>query len=121
MLIGIAYHVVHLTVIFLNVAGWSVARLRTWSFACQAITLSCWVGFGIAKGQWGFCPLTEYHWRHLRGQGEVGLPGNYVAYIFDRWLGLPMSDGFAAGLVLGCFAMAVAINLYLLKQTKVNS
>jgi hypothetical protein len=120
LLLSIFFHVLHVSVIALNIFGWAFPRLRRWALACQAITLICWVGFGLLKGWWGFCPLTYWHWEVLRELGAGELPSNYISYIALYWFNLPLSDDFAAGLILGCFSMAVLINLKLLSTKKVS-
>ena len=113
---SIVYHILHLIVIALNAFGWTVPRLRVPSFICQLLTLSCWMGFGIVKGWWGFCPLTYLHWQELESMGVMNLPQNYITYIVKLWFGWHMNSDFAAGLVAGCFGMAVLINITLLRK-----
>lgn len=103
-------------VIAINMLGWTLPKLRLPTLVCQMLTLACWVGFGVVKGWWGFCPLTYWHWQLLESMGAIGLPNNYITYIAKQWLGLRMSNDFSAGLVLGCFSMAVLTNILLLRK-----
>lgn len=115
MALNIAFHAIHLAVIALNMLGWMMPRLRRITLLCQAVTLACWVGFGFARGWWGYCPLTDWHWQVLRSLGKTELPTNYISYIAQEWAGLTLEHGMASGLVAGCFGMAVLVNLYLLR------
>ena len=119
LLLSMLLHVLHLAVIGLNMLGWMCARTRKLSLAIQCITIACWAGFGIAKGWWGFCPLTYWHWQVLRELGAGELPSNYISYIALYWFNIPLSHDFASGLILGCFSMAVLINVMLLRSKKV--
>ncbi len=114
--LSIFYHGLHLLVIGLNAFGWTLPRLRLPSFICQLLTLACWVGFGLFKGWWGFCPLTYLHWQELESLGVMNLPQNYITYIVKLWFGVNMNSDFAAGLVAGVFGMALMINISLLRR-----
>jgi hypothetical protein len=120
IVLNCALHVLHLAVMFLNTLGWMWPRLRLASLAMQLITVSCWVGFGLAKGWWGYCILTDWHWQVKTALGETDLPINYPAYILENWLGLAVSSDFSSGLILGTFAMAVLVNGWLVLRSKMT-
>lgn len=107
-------HVIHLAVIAGNILGWILPKARMACLILQLVTLACWVGFGLAQGWWGYCPLSGWHWEIKGALGEENLPGNYLTYLFENWLNLHLSDDFLSGLILGLFSMAVFVNLYLI-------
>lgn len=114
----IALHIIHITVIAGNVLGWMWPRARMACLVIQSVTLACWVGFGLAQGWWGYCPLSSWHWDIKLALGEENLPANYLTYIFSNWFHLHLSDDFLSGLILGLFSMAVAANLFLILSAR---
>lgn len=73
----------HLAVIGFCLTGWGWSRTRRahrWLLGGIAFS---WVGLGGWYG-WGYCPLTEWHWRVKLRLGEGGLPASFVKYAFDR-------------------------------------
>ncbi len=55
------------------------ARLHGWLVALTALS---WLGLGFYKG-FGYCILTDLHWRVKRAHGDVGLPGSFLKYAGD--------------------------------------
>lgn len=118
MLLNAALHALHLTVVGINILGWMVPRLRTLAALMQLGTLGCWVSFGLAKGWWGYCPLTDWHWQVLRAQGVANLPPNYISYVLQEWMDITLPYSMVTGIIAGCFAMAMLINGYLLMNAR---
>lgn len=115
-----AFHALHLAVIGLNLFGWTVPRLRVVTFLMQLITIGCWVGFGVVKDWWGYCPLTDWHWEVLAALGNEPAQNNYIAYILAQWAGLYLPNAMVQGLIIGSFTMAVLANSYILTQSSIG-
>jgi len=70
-----------------------------------------WFGLGIFYG-WGYCPLTDWHWKVLRELGETGLPNSYVSYLINRMLSLNFSDESANLLTVSLYFIALVCSLF---------
>jgi hypothetical protein len=108
------YHLLHMAVVAINLFGWMSRKSRVPTLILQGVTFCCWIGFGLAKGWWGYCPLTDWHWQLKSNMGEAVLPNSYITYIFSNWFMLPINDEFATGLIVGAMALSVMANVYLM-------
>lgn len=104
--------VFHTALIFFNLFGWLLKRLRKWHLGVISLTLASWFILGIWYG-WGYCPLTDWHWDILRELGETGLPRSYITYLFDRLLSISITDTAADVLVVGLAIPAFLISIWL--------
>jgi len=116
--LNLLLHALHLLVIGANCFGWLWRAARVWVLALQLATLGSWVGFGILKGWWGYCPLTDWHWDVKRVMGETGLPRDYISYVLNNWFGLYPNPELLPLLIFGCFGLALGINCWLLLRKR---
>ncbi len=80
------FHLIHLTAIVVNLTFWlSLRTLRLAQFT-QILTLSSWFGFGMVYG-FGYCFLTDWHWKLKERMGDTDLPLSYVKLVLDRTTG----------------------------------
>ena len=93
--------------------GWAWARTRRLHLFTIGATLLFWFGAGMAYG-WGYCPLTDWHWRVKRALGETGLPASWIKYHIDAVTGMDWSaalvDAAVMASALAALALAVALN-----------
>jgi len=70
-----------------------------------------WVGLGMIYG-WGYCFLTDWHWRVLERLGESNIPDSYIQYLFNRILGLQIAPDIADYLTIILYCIALIISIY---------
>ena len=103
--------VVHAALIGFNALGWAWPRARRIHLVAIGATLLSWFGLGVVYG-WGYCPLTDWHWRIKRALGETGLPASWVKYYLDRITGLDWSPAVVDFVVVGTALAALALSVY---------
>jgi len=72
--------------IFFNLFGWIWKPVRIANLVSLLLTLFSWLVLGIFYG-FGYCPLTDWHWKVLRHLGEENIPSSYIKYLADRITG----------------------------------
>lgn len=107
-----AFVVVHTALIVFNVIGWAVPSWRRANLIVLGLTGASWFGLGIFYG-WGFCPLTEWHFRVLERLGERDLPPSYIRYLIERLLGLDLPSNLVDTAVLTGYLAALAVSIVL--------
>lgn len=112
--LDILFLVFHTGLIAFNVLGWAWRRTRRLHLVTISATLLSWFGLGVIYG-WGYCPLTDWHWRIKLMLGETGLPGSWIKYYLDRITGFDWSpavvDVLVVGTALGALVLSVLLNL----------
>ncbi|MFW6226504.1 MAG: DUF2784 domain-containing protein [Bacteroidota bacterium] len=81
--------VFHFLFILFNLTGWIWTYTRKFHLVSILLTLASWFGLGIFYG-WGYCPLTDWHWKVLNQLGRYGLPNSYVSYLIERISGIAL-------------------------------
>ncbi len=89
-LLDILLTVLHIAVIVFNTFGWIWKRLRTIHLMVLGATCASWFIIGIWYG-WGYCFLTDWHWKIKLRLGEKSLPASFIKYVADRVTGLDFS------------------------------
>lgn len=115
----ILYHVLdlfflifHLILTLFNLVGWIWRKTRKLNLFTLLITGFSWSVLGIFFG-WGYCPLTDWHFRVLRHLGETALPDSYIRYLLMRLFRLDMPAQTVNTFTLLLFLLALGISLYL--------
>lgn len=110
----LSFHVLHAAVILFCVTGWAIPSARGWHLALVALIALSWFGIGLFRG-FGYCLLTDLHWRVKRALGQTDLPESYVKYALDRLLRRDLDPGSIDALTTRGFYLAalagVAVNL----------
>lgn len=101
----------HSLLILFNLFGWIHPVTRKWNLVTLLLTGASWFGLGIFYG-WGYCPLTEWHFRILARLGHQDLPASYISYMINRLLGLSVPQNTVDVCTLVFFLIALVISLY---------
>lgn len=101
--------VFHGSLVVFNVCGWAWRRTRRFHLCTIAATIASWFGLGLVRG-WGYCPLTDWHWRVKRALGETALPASWMKYYVDRITGLAWDAAVVDALVVAAAAVALGLS-----------
>lgn len=101
--------VLHGSLVVFNVLGWAWRRTRRLHLWTILATLGSWFGLGLVYG-WGYCPLTEWHWRVKRALGAAELPASWVKYYLDRLAGFAWDPAVVDALVIVSTTTALALS-----------
>jgi hypothetical protein len=102
----------HSLLIIFNLFGWIWKPIRRANLITLLLTGFSWVGLGMIYGI-GYCPLTDWHWEVLIKLGRTPQTPSYVGYLFERIIGVPVSNSFADNLTLIAFLTALGISAIL--------
>ena len=109
ILLDILFHIVHLAVIIINLTFWLSAKTRKIHLVVMLTTLFSWIAVGAFYG-WGYCFLTDWHWRLKISMGETTLPHNYLAYLANNLMGLSLDEGLIDHLTYIVFGLAILLS-----------
>jgi hypothetical protein len=62
-------HLLHIGIILFCLVGWLLPAARPWHLMLCGLIIASWFGVGAWKG-WGYCLVTDLHWRLLRRMGS---------------------------------------------------
>ena len=102
----IAFHVIHVTCIVINLTFWFSFRTLRIAQVTQVLTLISWFGFGFVYG-FGYCFLTDWHWQIKEKLGEKNLPLSYIKYVLDHVTGSNWNADLVDKVTLACLFVAV--------------
>lgn len=102
----------HLAFSLFNLFGWMFRKTRRLNLYLLLITAFSWFVLGIKYG-FGYCPLTDWHWKILRHLKVYDLPYSYVKFVIDRLFGTNLNDKYVDNVVVLLFFLALAISLFL--------
>lgn len=119
-ILDVFFLVFHSLLILFNLFGWIWKGTRRLNLITLFLTGFSWVILGIFYG-WGYCFLTDLHWRILERTGEPNLPNSYIQYLLNRILGIQLSAVAADYLTIVLFVIALILSVYfnLRKRVKV--
>ena len=109
--------VLHGSLVLFNVCGWAWRRTRRLHLCAIVATLGSWFGLGLVYG-WGYCPLTDWHWRVKRALGATDLPASWVKYYLDRMTGLAWDPTVVDALLIGSATAALALSACLVYRDR---
>lgn len=110
--LDVAFTVFHLFFIGFILLGWCFKKLRSLHYYSVLIVGVCWFLLGIYYG-FGYCPLTDYHWRIKEMRGEYGLPYSFIEYIVESSTGYDVSGVLVNYITLTLFLFILILSLYL--------
>lgn len=102
--------ILHTLLIIFNLLGWIWKPFRKANLITLLLTGLSWTLLGIFYGI-GYCPLTDWHWEVLSKLGEQPQTNTYVAYLFNRILGISFTDQFADIITLWSYLTALMLSL----------
>ena len=107
------FHIIHLLVIGYCMIGWVFEEMRMLNFWLLLTVAFSWFGLGKFFG-FGYCLLTDLHWKIKKARGEWPLPDSYIKYILDKITGFPANPGFIDKMTslvfLGLTVLSVTVN-----------
>jgi hypothetical protein len=101
----------HLFIIIFNVFGWIWKKTRRANLVLLLLTGFSWFFLGIWFG-FGYCPVTDWHWKVLHHLGKYNLPNSYIKYLLDRITGLNFNAHIIDILVVIIFLLALSVSIY---------
>lgn len=113
-----AFTLFHTVLIVFNLTGWIWKRTRKIHLFTISATLLSWTVLGLWYG-WGYCPLTDWHWKILREAGYTGLPSSYIVFLLRRFFNFTLRPATADFITV--FLAVVAFGLSVWKNTQKRS
>lgn len=83
VILDILLEIIHILLIVFNLTGWIVPGLRLFHFISLNTVFFLWFVAGYFYG-WGYCPLTDIHWKIKASLGYRDLPYSYIAYLLEK-------------------------------------
>ncbi len=110
----------HACLVLFNLFAWIWKPLRRAHLVTVSLTLLSWTVLGIWYG-FGYCPITEMHWRVLEKLGKTDVPNSYLKYLLDTATGLNwnadlVDTAAGVGIVLALGA-SIWVNFFLKKDS----
>ncbi|OQA01417.1 MAG: hypothetical protein BWY70_00395 [Bacteroidetes bacterium ADurb.Bin408] len=105
------FTIFHLAFSIFNLFGWIFRKTRRLNLYLLLITAFSWFVLGIKYG-FGYCPLTDLHWKVLHHLKVYDLPYSYVKFVIDRFFGTNLNDRVVDNVVVGLFFLALGFSLY---------
>ncbi len=105
------FTVFHTLLIIFNLTGWIWKPLRRINLITLLFTAGSWIILGLFYG-FGYCPLTDWHFRVLYELGEQGLPSSYTQYLIHRVTHLSISSSQADAITLWGLIAALIFSVY---------
>ena len=106
------FQIFHVSLILFNLLGWAGRRTRPWNLVTLLLTGASWILLAPFFG-FGYCPLTDWHYRILGQLGHYDLPVSYIAYLVESITGIRPS-AFATDVATGgCYAAALILSVVL--------
>jgi len=109
--LDLLFTLLHFIIIAFNLFGWIWKKARKAHLIVVGITLASWFILGIWKG-WGYCFLTDWHWRVKEKLGETGLPNSFIKYMADKITGQNIDPGIVDTATLCVFLVAILLSVY---------
>lgn len=110
--LDIFFTVFHTCVVLFNLFGWIWKKTRLLNLITLLLTAGSWLVLGFFYG-FGYCPLTDWHFRVLGKLGITDLPDSYLSFLFTRLTGLPIDQSLVDAVTLWGLIVALAISLFL--------
>ena len=101
----------HTILILFNLFGWLHVRTRRLNLISLLATFGSWVLPGAWMG-WGYCFLTDWHYKILRRLGEREMPSNYIAFLIQKITGWLPDNGLVNALTVGLAILAFGCSLW---------
>lgn len=108
------FYAFHTILIIFNLFGWLAPRMRKFNLISLLLTFGSWLILGLWKG-WGYCFLTDWHYKILKALGERDIPSSYIAFLVKKLSGqtpnAEMVDIFTVSLAILALSCSLWTNL----------
>ena len=111
------FYVFHTVLILFNLFGWIFPSTRRLNLITLLLTFASWGLLGIWYG-WGYCFLTDWHYRVLRRLGERDLPNSYIAFLVESWSGWMPPAGLVNTLTLGLALLVLGCSVWVNRKRR---
>ena len=101
----------HVTIILFNLLGWIWKQTRKAHLIIITLTFASWFILGIWY-DWGYCFLTDWHWRVKEKSGETELPNSFIKYMADKITGKDIDAAFVDLATLILFILIILSTMY---------
>jgi len=109
-LLNFAFHGLHISIIAFTLFGWALKETRPANLILILLTLGSWYILGIWLG-YGYCPVTDWHWKIRRRIGNIYIPDSYIKLVIDRISGKNVDPHKINRLTLGATLASGTISL----------
>ncbi len=111
--------VLHISLILFFIFGWIYRKTRKVHYLLVTVIAISWFVLGLYNG-FGYCFLTDFHWRIKKELGEGQLPVSFIKYILDKVTGKSFNDIFVDYLTLTFFIFVFIASTYLYLQDEIR-
>ncbi len=105
-ILNIILECIHIILILWILIGWSIKKIRIFHFITINIILFFWFIVGFFYG-FGYCPLTDYHWKIKSILGEKNLPYSYISYLLYKF-NIYINES-----IVDIFVLTITITIYI--------
>jgi Protein of Unknown function (DUF2784) len=111
-LLDIFFVIFHTFLIFFNLFGWIWKKTRKLNLITLSLTGASWLFLGLIVGTFGYCPLTDWHFKVLARLGKTDIPNSYIMYLAHRLIGLNFKASMVDSVTLCSFLAALATSIF---------
>ncbi len=111
--------IIHGSLILFFILGWISKKTRKVHFILVCIIAISWFVLGLFYG-FGYCFLTDIHWRVKMSLQEENLPISFIKYIFDKMTGYDFNELLIDYITLAVFICILMISILLYIKEKFN-
>lgn len=120
-IIDICLTVLHISLILFFILGWIYKRTRKVHYLLVIIITISWFVLGLFYG-FGYCFLTDIHWRVKMLLNEENLPISFIKYVLDKMTGKDFNEVWVDYITLSVFVcvLIISTSLYIRDNRKKN-
>lgn len=97
--LNISLDLFHFFIVLIILFGSLIPRLRKIHLTVALLIGFSWLIFLQSKG-FGYCILTDWHWKILTKLGKTDHPETYAQYLYERLTGLAIQKNIAQSIIL---------------------
>lgn len=110
--LDIFFTLFHTFLILFNLFGWLIKKTRILNFISLFITGFSWTFLGIFYG-FGYCPLTDWHFKILKKLGYLNLPDSYISFLIQKYFNLYLNQNLVELFTIILFSISFIISFIL--------
>ena len=107
------FHFLHLSMMSFVLTGWMFPSLRFIHYLLLILILASWLGLGIKYG-FGYCLITDVHWKVKEKLDQRPHTEYYVKYVCDKITGWNFNPRVIDGITTYSFFLVLAISTFLM-------